>query len=66
MGKNCNECKPQFTGIICDKCITGFTGANCDQIATACSPNPCHKGLCLWDANGYRCSCDDGILVNQL
>ncbi len=57
MGKNCRECKPQFTGQFCNQCSSGFTGINCDQLATQCSPNPCNNGACLLDASGYKCVC---------
>lgn len=66
MGKNCNQCKPQFMGQFCDQCINGFTGANCDQLATFCSPTPCQNGVCLWDPSGYRCVCNEGKIFFNL
>jgi hypothetical protein len=57
-GKHCDQCSnKQFTGQNCSVCIDGFTGENCDK--SFCSPNPCQNGLCLWDANSFRCVCTE-------
>ncbi len=62
LGKNCEQCRPQFTGRFCDQCISGFAGKNCDVPVNYCAPNPCVNGFCVKNGFDYNCVCSEGKL----
>lgn len=58
---NGGQCEDLFDLFKC-RCPAGWHGQICELRIDACYSNPCLRGSCVVDSEGYKCVCESGYI----